>query len=74
MSQKQSQLESVGDYIKRIKLIDAESNLQEETYMTVFIRGLREQIRYAVENYNPKTSDEARYLRNSSLVRNQPTH
>ena len=36
MSQKQSQLESVGDYIKRIKLIDAESNLQEETYMTVF--------------------------------------
>ena len=59
MSQKQGMFESVDDYIKKLRLTAAELKLQEETYMTAFIRGLRSDIKGSVANHNPKTPDEA---------------
>ena len=58
-SQKQGPGESVDDYIKKLRIISAELNLQPETYMTIFIRGLQSQIQETVANHNPKTPEEA---------------
>jgi hypothetical protein len=58
MSQKQGIDETVDKYIMRLKTYAAELHLQQETYMTAFIRGLRPEIQESVANHNPKTAEE----------------